>query len=58
MMAAWELPQTPATRDITRAYVRAFFDQHLRGKPQTLLDRPSPRHPAVMFAFPVADTRA
>jgi dienelactone hydrolase len=38
--------------DITRAYVRAFFDQHLRGEPQTLLDRPSPRYPEVMFCSP------
>ena len=38
--------------DITRAYVRAFFDQHLRGEPQTLLDQPSPRYPEVTFAFP------
>jgi len=30
--------------DITRAYVRAFFDQHLRGKPQRLLDQPSRRY--------------
>jgi dienelactone hydrolase len=30
--------------DITRAYVRAFFDQHLRGKPQASLDQPSPRY--------------
>jgi len=44
--------------DITRAYVLAFFDQHLRGKPQTLLDRPSARYPEVTFAFPAADTRA
>jgi len=36
--------------DITRAYVRAFFDQHLRGTPQTLLDQPSPRYPEVTFA--------
>jgi len=43
--------------DITRAYVRAFFDQHLRGKPQTLLDQPSPRYPEVTFASPEADTR-
>jgi dienelactone hydrolase len=35
--------------DITRAYVRAFFDQHLRGRPQPLLDQPSPRYPEVMF---------
>jgi dienelactone hydrolase len=35
--------------DITRAYVRAFFDQHLRGEPQPLLDHPSPRFPEVTF---------
>ena len=35
--------------DITRAYVRAFFDQHLRGKAQALLDQPSPRYPEVTF---------
>jgi dienelactone hydrolase len=44
--------------DITRAYVRAFFDQHLRSQPQSLLDQPSPRYPEVTFAFPEADTRA
>ena len=37
--------------DITRAYVRAFFDQHLRGEPQALLDQPSPRYPEVTFCF-------
>jgi dienelactone hydrolase len=35
--------------DITRGYVRAFFDQHLRGQPQALLDQPSPRYPEVTF---------
>jgi len=35
--------------DITRAYVLAFFDQHLRGLPQALLDQPSPRYPEVGF---------
>jgi len=35
--------------DITRAYVLAFFDQHLRGRPQALLDQPSPRYPEVTF---------
>ena len=44
--------------DITRAYVRAFFDQHLRGRPQTLLDQPSPRYPEVTFCSPQAETRA
>ena len=43
--------------DITRGYVRAFFDQHLRGTPQTLLDQPSARYPEVRFCFPEADTR-
>jgi dienelactone hydrolase len=38
--------------DITRAYVRAFFDQHLRNSPQALLDQPSPRHPEVTFCSP------
>jgi dienelactone hydrolase len=44
----------PAARslDITRAFVRAFFDQHLRGTPQTLLDQPSPRYPEVTFCSP------
>jgi dienelactone hydrolase len=41
--------------DITRAYVRAFFDQHLRGEPQALLDQPSPRFPEVTFCSPEAD---
>jgi dienelactone hydrolase len=38
--------------DITRAYVRAFFDQHLRSKPQALLDQPSSRYPEVTFCSP------
>ena len=38
--------------DITRAYVRAFFDQHLRGTPQALLDQPSARYPEVTFCSP------
>ncbi|MFJ7216109.1 alpha/beta hydrolase family protein [Amycolatopsis sp. NPDC098790] len=44
---------TPAPRGqaITAAYVRAFFDQHLRGRPQPLLDQPSPRYPEVDFAM-------
>jgi dienelactone hydrolase len=44
--------------DITRAYVRAFFDQHLRSKPQALLDQPSPRYPEVAFCFPETKTSA
>ena len=38
--------------DITRAYVRAFFDQHLRGTPQALLDHPSARYPEITFCSP------
>jgi predicted dienelactone hydrolase len=44
---------TPAARGqaITAAYVRAFFDQHLRGQAQPLLDQPSSRYPEVSFAM-------
>jgi dienelactone hydrolase len=38
--------------DITRTYVRAFFDLHLRGTPQPLLDQPSPAYPEVTFCMP------
>lgn len=38
--------------DITRGYVRAFFDQHLRSRPQALLDQPSPLNPEVTFCSP------
>jgi hypothetical protein len=44
--------------DITRAYVRAFFDQHLRSRPQALLDQPSPRYPEVTFCSPETKTCA
>lgn len=32
-----------------RAYVAAFFDQHLRGERQELLENPSPDHPNIDF---------
>lgn len=32
-----------------RAYVTAFFDAHLRGRPRPLPNRPSPLHPEVRF---------
>lgn len=35
--------------ELTRAYVAAFLDQHLRSRRQPLLDKPSPRHPEVKF---------
>jgi hypothetical protein len=44
--------------NITRAYVRAFFDQHLRSRPQSLLDQRSPRYPEVTFCSPEAEARA
>jgi dienelactone hydrolase len=44
----------PADRsvEITRTYVRAFLDQHLRHRPQPLLDKPSPRYPEVKLCTP------
>ncbi|NUW39557.1 alpha/beta hydrolase family protein [Nonomuraea rhodomycinica] len=42
-------PHLTATRavEITRAYTRAFFEQHLRNKPQPSLNKPSARYPEV-----------
>ncbi|MFF0574059.1 alpha/beta hydrolase family protein [Streptosporangium saharense] len=39
---------------ITREYVLAFLDHHLRGRPQPLLDAPSPRYPEVRHCSPPA----
>ncbi|NRQ31783.1 alpha/beta hydrolase, partial [Nonomuraea sp. NN258] len=41
----------PAARaaELTRAYVAAFLDQHLKDEPQPLLDRPSARYPEARF---------
>ncbi|MEV5555641.1 alpha/beta hydrolase [Nonomuraea wenchangensis] len=44
--------------DITRRYVTAFFDQHLRDKPQSLLDQPSARYPEITFCAPEEKTCA
>jgi dienelactone hydrolase len=43
---------TTGTRStqITRRYNLAFFDLHLRHRPQALLDRPSPAYPEVVIA--------
>ncbi|MFF0247098.1 alpha/beta hydrolase family protein [Streptosporangium sandarakinum] len=41
---------------ITRRYITAFFDQHLRKKPQPLLDKPSASHPEVKFCAPEKKT--
>ncbi|GAA4078328.1 hypothetical protein [Streptomyces shaanxiensis] len=37
---------------LTRAYVTAFFDLHLKGVPQPLLDGPSPAEPEVTVRLP------
>ncbi|WP_329286392.1 alpha/beta hydrolase family protein [Streptomyces sp. NBC_00691] len=44
-------PELPTDRavDVTRTYVAAFFDQHLRGIPRPVLDGPSPANPEVHF---------
>lgn len=39
---------------LTRAYAAAFFDLHLKGKRQPLLDAPSPADPEVAFQAPSA----
>jgi predicted dienelactone hydrolase len=41
----------PAARgsELTRTYVAAFLDQHLKSQRQPLLDKPSTRHPEVRF---------
>ena len=48
----------PGTRSvvITRAYVHAFFELHLRGIPQPLLEQPSTRYPEVRFCAPDTNT--
>lgn len=52
------------TVEITRRYTRAFLDLHLRDKPQSLLDGPSPHYPEVEFCaagdrdLPAADPPA
>ncbi|MFI1918276.1 alpha/beta hydrolase family protein [Nocardia sp. NPDC020380] len=38
--------------DLTRTYVAAFFDQHLRGTDSTLLNNPDPTYPEVRFHNP------
>ncbi|MFI0242018.1 alpha/beta hydrolase family protein [Streptomyces sp. NPDC016845] len=46
-------PDTPLTGtrawSITRDYISAFFDLHLRGLPRPVLDGPTPAHPEVTF---------
>ncbi|MER6650563.1 alpha/beta hydrolase [Streptomyces sp. NPDC000971] len=38
--------------DVTRTYVAAFLDQHLKGRHQPLLDGPTPGNPEVVFHRP------
>ncbi|TDD10714.1 hypothetical protein E1181_01485 [Saccharopolyspora terrae] len=43
-------PLDPARAiDVTRTYLTAFFDQHLKHEPRPVLDAPSPRFPEVVF---------
>ncbi len=49
--ATTELPAQRAVR-ITRGYVGAFFDLHLKGTRQPLLDGPTPANPEVTFEQP------
>ncbi len=42
--------------EITRRYVRAFLDLHLRNQPQPVLDKPSTRYPEVKFCHPDTHT--
>ncbi|MFF7777617.1 alpha/beta hydrolase family protein [Streptomyces tanashiensis] len=44
-------PELPTDRAVavTRTYVAAFFDQHLRGTPRPVLDGPTPGNPEVHF---------
>ncbi|MFI6638530.1 alpha/beta hydrolase family protein [Streptomyces sp. NPDC050504] len=50
------LPHSPLPPEravaLTRDYVAAFFDRHLRGRPQPLLDGPSASNPEVRFHRP------
>ncbi|MFV0131484.1 alpha/beta hydrolase family protein [Streptomyces sp. HMX112] len=47
-------PTVPARRaiDLTRAYTAAFFDLHLRHRPQAILDGPTAQYPEVRFDRP------
>lgn len=43
-------PLDPARAiDVTRTYLTAFFDQHLKHEAREVLDAPSPRFPEVVF---------
>ncbi|MCP3758008.1 alpha/beta hydrolase [Streptomyces sp. TBY4] len=50
------VPRSPLPADralaLTRAYVAAFFDQHLKGIAQPLLDGPSAANPEMIFHNP------
>ncbi|WP_245658689.1 alpha/beta hydrolase family protein [Microtetraspora malaysiensis] len=48
----------PRAAEITRRYVRAFLDLHLRGKAQPLLEKRSARYPEVRFCAPETKTCA
>ncbi|MFI6684222.1 alpha/beta hydrolase family protein [Streptomyces sp. NPDC050485] len=45
-------PSPQRSEEITRTYVAAFLDLHLKGIPQPLLDGPSPANPEVTVRLP------
>jgi len=48
-MASMRDPNRARTHAVMRAYIKAFFDQHLLGKTSSLLNGPSPDYPEVTF---------
>ena len=42
-------PSGLRSTDIVRTHIRAFFDQHLKGKTRPLFSQPSDRYPEVTF---------
>jgi hypothetical protein len=42
-------PSGLRSTDIARTHIRAFFDQHLKGKTRPLFSQPSDRYPEVTF---------
>ncbi|MEV1245554.1 alpha/beta hydrolase [Nonomuraea sp. NPDC049750] len=46
---AYGVPPAARAAELTRTYVAAFLDQHLKSKRQPLLDKPSSRYPEVKF---------
>ncbi|WP_137991560.1 alpha/beta hydrolase family protein [Streptomyces vilmorinianum] len=56
VLSHFGLPQPPLPADraitLTRTFVAAFFDEHLRATPQPVLTGPTPAHPEARFHTP------